>query len=482
MSKPSDMSSRRVVGPGPAPALPVPTRDSRGETPSDGADIARLPQRDRNATTEVITPTRLPQTDLARQRHAYARATSIDTPRNSIHDLPPLPVAHRRRRWPTLVSFALVAVLPTLAAGVYFNRFAADIYVSEFRFSVTENAPILPGTNPSQAGAKGSAASAGLTGLLGGFGGGIASSQNFMVVDYITSRQVVQELWQSANLKAIYSAPAQDRYMRFDPSQSFEKFVPYWQSMVHAAYDPVTGLAQVRVKAFTPEDALKIANELQLRAESLVNDIAKRAQGDSMKFAEAEVARAEDRVKKSVAELQAFRKTEAVIDPTTNVVPVNTALTQQLRQVLNQQMAQRSSLTTQGVVAASPLLRTLDAQIGATKEQLAKLEGEFNQKRDATNTTGKQGSLADNVAKYERLDLERQYAQQMYISAKQAFDQARANAAAQHLYLTPYVRPSLPLSPTEPHRVQGTLLAAGSCFAIWLILLVLTRSVRDHVA
>jgi capsular polysaccharide transport system permease protein len=59
-------------------------------------------------------------------------------------------------------------------------------------------------------------------------------------------------------------------------------------------------------------------------------------------------------------------------------------------------------------------------------------------------------------------------------------DQARANAAAQHLYLTPYVRPALPGSAIYPKRAQSVLLAGLAFFGIWIVGLMIARTVSEH--
>ena len=86
------------------------------------------------------------------------------------------------------------------------------------------------------------------------------------------------------------------------------------------------------------------------------------------------------------------------------------------------------------------------------------------------------------MAEYEQLDLERQFAQTMVTGAAQALDQARANAAAQHLYISPYVRPTLPMTSTYPHRATAVLKVAAIAIALWLIGLLLVRSVRERFA
>jgi capsular polysaccharide transport system permease protein len=103
------------------------------------------------------------------------------------------------------------------------------------------------------------------------------------------------------------------------------------------------------------------------------------------------------------------------------------------------------------------------------------------QKVEASVAQDKDGkSLSTVVAEYEQLDLERQFAQNMVTSTMQALDQARANAAAQHLYITPYVQPHLPQSATQPRRFLATLSVAALSFLLWFIALLVLRSVRER--
>ena len=61
-----------------------------------------------------------------------------------------------------------------------------------------------------------------------------------------------------------------------------------------------------------------------------------------------------------------------------------------------------------------------------------------------------------------------------------SYDQARANAASQRLYLTPFVRPSKPESPEAPRRILSTLTAGLVLLGIWMIGLFIIRSLVDR--
>ena len=388
--------------------------------------------------------------------------------------LPPLPQLRTKRVSPVFVSFLVCVVAPLAAIGVYLFAFASDQYVAEFRFSVTESNPVSGGGSvaPPQ-GAANAVISSTASALLGGTSVTSASPQNYVVVDYLKSRQALDDIQRRINLREMFSKPDIDWWQRFEKG-GIEKFADYWSGVVSANYDPVTGLAIAKVKAFSAPDALLIAQTLVTLSEDLVNSIARRTQADAVQFAEGEVARAQKKLKDVRQEVLEFRTAEGVIDPSLGVVPANIELVKQLRANLVQAQTDLATLRGQKLQSGASVSQALVSRIAATKEELAKAEREVSKDRDGAR------ALAEIMARFERLDLDRQYAQSMLISALQAYDQARAYAAAQHLYLTPYVRPTLPETATYPRRVLTMLLSMCALFGIWLSGLTIYRSIRDH--
>ena len=395
--------------------------------------------------------------------------------------LPHLPQRKPKSRRGLLLSLLLCVVLPTALVSVYYYVFAADQYVAEFKFAVMESSPILPGISPPATAVSPSAAAGGgaismMGAAAGMMGGSSATMQNYVVTDYLLSRQVVDELQSRINVRSIYDSPhaKDDLWARFNAGLPMEQFVRYWNRMTTATYDPMTGLAVVKVRAFSPEDALLIANTVVSLSEDLVNTVAKRPQLDSVRFAQGEVKRAEERLKNAREAMTDYRLQEGVIDPS-GALTTNIALVQTLRGQLMQQQGDLASLLSQQINPNSPAAQALRSRIGATKDQLEKLEREVSKDREGNRI------LTELVGRYESLDLERQYAQGSLVAAQQAFDQARANAAAQHLYLTPYVRPVLAESALYPKKAQSVLIAGLAFFGIWVVGLMVFRAVGAHV-
>ena len=397
-------------------------------------------------------------------------------------DLPPLPQRKPPSRRKLGLSFLLCVVLPTGLIALYYYMFAADQYVAEFKFAVMESSPVIPGSPPPISATSPSAAMGGAGGLalMGGggamLGGSTATMQNYVVTDYLLSRQVVEELQRRIDIRSLYDRDVakSDLWARFASSLPMERFLVYWNRMVTANYDPMTGLAVVTVRAFSPQDALLIANTMVTLSEDLVNSVAKRPQTDPVRLAKGEVRRTEERLKAARDELMDYRLKEGLVDPS-GALSTNVALVQTLRGQLMQQQADLATLLSQQQNPNTPAAQSLRSRIAATKDQLDKMVKEVSKDREGNRV------LTELVGRYERLDLERQYAQAAYVAAQQAFDQARANAAAQHLYLTPYVRPVLAESSTYPKRGQSTFIAALAFFGIWILGLMVVRAVGEHV-
>lgn len=356
--------------------------------------------------------------------------------------------------------FVVLVLVPVLLASVYYCLIASNEYVSEFRFAVKD-----AGTS------KGGAAG----GLLSALGVSSSSNayDNYLVTDYLSSRQAAEEMLKRIDIVAIYSRPEIDWLSRFDRSKPVEHFVSYWQTRVTARFDQVTGIATAQVRAFSPEDALLVANSLVTLSEELVNRITHRSQEDAVRFAQREVEKAQDRLRGIRVKLEEYRTRVGVIDPKTSVVASNSSLTQTLKSNLSQLELQEATLLAQNLRPDSPALVALKHQIRSTREQIKNIESSVG------NAAGGR-PLSTVIGEFEQLDLEREFAQKMVTDAMRALDQARASASAQQLYITPYVRPGLPQSASYPRRLFSISMVALLGFVIWVCTLLVLRSIQER--
>jgi capsular polysaccharide transport system permease protein len=148
---------------------------------------------------------------------------------------------------PILLSFIAVVLVPVVVVAVYLFVIAADQYVSEFRFSLNSVDP--PRLDP-------------LSLLTGNASHSPAGSESQIVVQYITSRAIIDKLDPSLDLRRMFSPPDADWWARLPRPTSIEALVRYWRGQVDPFYDPANGTVVVRVRAFTPAEALQLAKAI----------------------------------------------------------------------------------------------------------------------------------------------------------------------------------------------------------------------------
>lgn len=402
--------------------------------------------------------------------------------------------ARKRRSVGLWTSFLLMVAVPTLAAALYYGFVVSNQYVSEFRFAVRSQ-DFAPAGSSAASTALGAAARA------GGF------TDNFLVVDYLSSRQAVEDLLKTVDLRQMYARAGVDRLSRLDSEETMEGLVSYWQSMIDASFDLATGLALVRVRAFTPEDAHTIATRLVAQSETLINDISARARRDAVKFAEADVSRAEDRLRGARQALRQFRDAEQTPDAA-RTAGGTLDLAMKLRGELAGLQSQLASLRTY-MDANAPTVKVLESRIAATDKQIATVEREIGKGGGSigggsANAPGPAGTatappaagtapagtaeagtpqvLSEVLSNYEDVDLSRQFAEKYYETTLSALELARSEAAAQQTYVATYVQPAEAQSSQYPNRTVSVLIVLLAAGALWFISVMVFFSIRDHVA
>lgn len=390
---------------------------------------------------------------MASTSHAMDAARSAGVVRFSWHRLD--------GRWRVASGFpvrSLLILLPTILCAVYYFGIAADQYRSEARFIVrTPTKPDVRG---------------GLTFLVQL---GLVKSQDdaFIVQDYITSRDALQALAAKIPLKAMYARKSADflaRYPSLFYGQKEERFYRYFAQMVTVIHTDRTGITTLQADAFRPEDARLIVETLLSLSEALVNQINRRIQSDAIANGVAELERAQARVVSAQAAITEFRNRELIVDPQQSALAL-AELIAQLSAELGAVQAQIAEL--KSGTAGSPQISTLQRKAAALRGQIAE---------ERAKITSDKGGLAMRIANYERLVLQREFANRMLGAAEAELVRARAEAARQLLYLERVVEPSLPDDATLPRRLRKviTVLVINVVLAClgWLVF----TGVREHAA
>ena len=388
-----------------------------------------------------------------------ARRTEIvDLPAKTPH----LPSATRRRTRSAgrslLLSFIALVLAPTALAGFYYGWIASDVYVSESKFAVRGAVEHLPK----------SAALDMFTPLTA-----MNSSQDaFVVKSFLASVPLVEKMNREHDLKRMFSRPEIDALARLDSDASAEGLRKYWTKMVTTTIDNLSGVVTLQVKAYAPEEALRLSRALIGESERLVNAISERRNQDSVRFAQDEVARGEARVQAARLALQGFRNENQTVDPVKSA-----EATMKFGMTLRANRAELEAETAASLrtlAEAAPSIQVLRARLRAVNEQIA-----INDRQ--LTGDGPNGRAASAVLyRYEALELERQFAEKLYTLAQTLYERARITADRQSLYLVTFVEPALAEMALFPRRIPGVLLVFVCAAALWSILSLVIAAVRDH--
>jgi capsular polysaccharide transport system permease protein len=353
------------------------------------------------------------------------------------------------------ILFAVLVVMPTACATLYYGLWAAPRYVSEAQFLVTK-----------AAGAKQS----GLDALLKTLGSSQVDDTS-IVIGYLLSRDAVRSIENELPLREIFTRREADlfsRFPRFWRSDSFERLYDYFLDRVAVSQDPKTGLSILSVQTFRPEDSKALADSLLKLAEKAVNDLNRRAETDTLNFAWNEVGRAQQKLIEAQQVLTTFRTQELLIDPTKTSAAVLDTISR-----LSRERAQVLAQKQQILISApeSPAAQSLSVRADALQTQID---------QERAKLAGGAGSLAPTVSTYERLTLLRELAEKDVAAAQGAMELARQEAQRQHLYIQMPIAPNVPDESTEPQRWRAIATVLVSGFMIFAFLWIMMVGASEH--
>ncbi|MDJ0638693.1 MAG: hypothetical protein QNJ20_07660 [Paracoccaceae bacterium] len=360
----------------------------------------------------------------------------------------------RRHSWIAL-SFFLAVAAPIGGAGWYLYEVAADQYASTVGFSVRKEEVASP------------------IELFGGIAdvASTGSSDSDILYEFIQSQEMVEALDRRLGLADIYTPASEDPFFAYDTTGRIEDLMDYWQYMVQITYDSTTELIEVRALAFTPEDAQAIARAIFEECARLVEELSAIAQEDTIDFAKVELDRAVERLKQAREAVTRFRSRTQIVDPTADLQGQMGLLS-----TLEQQLAE-------ALIAADLLresTRTSDPRITQAELRIEVIEARIRDERRKLGREGDGDDYATLLSEYERLAVDREFAEQAYTAALATYDQALAEARRKSRYLAAYIKPTLAQSSEYPRKEMLLGILTFFLISAWGIAILIYYSVRDR--
>ncbi|TDT73139.1 capsular polysaccharide transport system permease protein [Litoreibacter halocynthiae] len=362
-----------------------------------------------------------------------------------------------RHLW-LIISFVLFFLLPVLTTGVYLFAIAKDQYASTVAFTVrTEDVSSA-------------------VDILGGISNlsGASSSDSDILYEFIQSQQLVKALDDKLDLRNRYSRSySEDFYFSLKPGGTIEDLTKYWERMVKIYYDSGSGLIELRVKAFDPNEALEIANAIVTDSTEMINELNAIAREDATRYAKEDLDLAVDRLKLARQSILEFRARTQIVDPQAD---------------LQGQMGILNNLQQQFATALIELdllretTRDNDPRIVQAENRIKVIQERITEERLKFGSSTIEGGedYVTIIGEFERLNVDLEFAQSTYLAALASYDSSIAEAQRKSRYLAAYLKPSAAERSLYPERSLLLLMVAVFAFLLWTILSLAYYSIRDR--
>ncbi len=371
---------------------------------------------------------------------------------------PARPRRLRLRHAGVLASFALMVLLPAAVTAWYLWARAADQYASYVGFSVRKEE-------------AGSAIE-----MLGGIAAlsGSSSTDTDILYEYMFSAGLIARIDADLDLRAIWSAASQDPVFAYAPPGTIEDLADHWARKVRVAYDSSTHLIELRVLAFTPKDATRVAEAIFARSGEMINDLSDIAREDTIRYARDDLAQAQARLTAARTAMTEFRNRTQIVDPAADVQG-QTGLLAKLQEQLAEALIEVDLMT--------PTMQPTDHRLERGQARVRVIEARITaerQKLGLGDANGKGAVYATLVGDYERLATDLEFAGETTRAARAAYDAAQAEARRQGRYLAAHIAPTKAESARFPQR--ATLLATVTLFLFlgWATAALMYYALRDR--
>ncbi|MBK8814472.1 MAG: chain-length determining protein [Methylococcaceae bacterium] len=349
------------------------------------------------------------------------------------------------------------AIVASILAVIYWGLIASDRYISDAHVMIQSTD--LVGSE-----------SVDLSGLLGNTGGNNKPDQ-LLLRDYLLSVDMLKKLDKLLNLREHFSDPKIDIFSRmWAKDVSLEEFYEYYLSRVSVEYDDYSGVLVINVQAYNPKMAHDIATILVSEGELFMNTMARNLAKEQVDFLQSELQQITENTMEARQQMLTFQNAHGLASPQStaeNVSGIVNNLEAQLSEIQTKKSAMLSYL-----MPSSPNVAELNIQISAIEKQLAK-------EKDKLTSPNKK-TLNRTIEEYQRLEMNAQFAQEIYKTALIGLEKGRFEASRTLKKMSILQEPTLPEYPLQPRRIYNMIVFIIFTLVIAGIAQLLAAIIRDH--
>lgn len=351
-----------------------------------------------------------------------------------------------------------IAFAASLLAVVYWGLIASDLYVSEAHV-------VIQSTDQSN-----SSQSLNLGSMLGGGSSGSRADQ-LMFLDHLLSVDMLKKLDAKLNLRAHYSDWHRDPISRmwFEDTE-LEKFHRHYLSRISVVYDEFTGIVVIKAQAYDPKTAHAVTAALVEEGERYMNITSNKLAQERVDFFEKQVVETNKLASQERKAMLDFQNRNGLVSPQGTV--------DNLAAIINRLEAQRTDLQISRagklgyLMPDSSTIVDLNLQIAAIEKQIRQEQARL------ASPNGK--TLNSTVDEFQRLQMNADFAQQVYNTAILALQSGRIEASRILKKVSILQSPTEPEYPLEPQRIYNIVVFILIALLIAGIVHMLAAIIRDH--
>jgi capsular polysaccharide transport system permease protein len=301
-----------------------------------------------------------------------------------------------------------------------------------------------------------------------------------IVTNYIHSRTIVERLEHDVGLRDSYSSESIDRWARFRKDKPIEKFTDYWVKMSDASIGFPSGIVTLTVRAFSPEDAKRIADAVVRLSEGLINDLNERMRHDTVAAAETDMRRAADELGRARLQLELARNAEGLLDVGQTSIALGGLLSGLESDLLRAQQEYQQQM--RYVAETAPQMRILKSRIAAVSNQIEDMKAQVTTQNEKSISATAEKTFSEKMTKFAELDLEQRIAEKRYALSVASVESARMMNERKMLYLHEIVSPALPEESKYPKRWLSVVMIFLASIIVWGVTVGMIVFVRNHMA
>lgn len=297
-----------------------------------------------------------------------------------------------------------------------------------------------------------------------------ADRDAYTLKEFVESVDMLKHVDGVLNIREHYSNTNVDFYSRLDAGAAIEDFHEYMLNYITIEFDQEKKILYFAVQAFTAEYAQKLLNAILERSQQFIDQLNEQVNRDQRIFFDKQITQSYARLDKAKQKLLDFQRENKILTvegDTQTIMSTISGLEQSLAQKRSELNARLKVLS-----ADAPQLTTLQLEIASLATQIA------SEKERLIGASS--SSLSQLGAEFREIQVELEFATEVYKTNLTALEQARVEAARRLKFLIVVANPSQAEKSEYPDRTYITITAAILLLAAYLVISLIISIMREH--